>query len=38
MQINKSSRHSKITGDFAESLVLYCYQNMDLSVRMLTIK
>ena len=23
MQINKSSRHSKITGDFAEGLVLY---------------
>jgi len=23
MKINKSSRHSKITGDFAESLVLY---------------
>ncbi|HPU85822.1 MAG TPA: hypothetical protein PLE60_10855 [Candidatus Latescibacteria bacterium] len=23
MEINKSSRHSKITGDFAESLILY---------------
>lgn len=23
MQVNKSSRHSKITGDFAESLILY---------------